>query len=202
MEITDDKKTQIIKAAIRRFSHFGIAKTTMSEIAEDTHLSKANLYYYFPDKISLIEEIAEVILAQTNLEVEEIFSKVTEVEQRLLALSDFKFQYFKKYQLLVQDLHDAHGADPRMQALGEKMFEKERERIALVFEEGIRTGQLVTMDVHASSNLYVSIQRGLMVFHIITSNSFRVIDEALLQSVHILQKQATHVFVNGIIKKL
>lgn len=45
----DLKREAIIEAAIKRFAHFGVGKTTMTEIGNDLSLSKASLYYYFPD---------------------------------------------------------------------------------------------------------------------------------------------------------
>ncbi len=39
----NDKLDAIIEAAIRRFSHFGIQKTNMTEIADDVALSKQAL---------------------------------------------------------------------------------------------------------------------------------------------------------------
>lgn len=50
MIVADKKREQIIEGAIKRFSHFGINKTTMNDIAEDLAVSKPSLYYYFPIK--------------------------------------------------------------------------------------------------------------------------------------------------------
>lgn len=47
------KKNQILDAAYQRFSYYGYAKTTMNDIARDLAMSKALLYYYFPDKSQL-----------------------------------------------------------------------------------------------------------------------------------------------------
>jgi len=49
----DIKKEKILEAAHHRFSHYGYSKTTMNEIAGDIAMSKALLYYYFPDKSEL-----------------------------------------------------------------------------------------------------------------------------------------------------
>jgi len=49
----DIKKEKILEAAHHRFLHYGYSKTTMNEIAADLSLSKALLYYYFPDKSQL-----------------------------------------------------------------------------------------------------------------------------------------------------
>jgi AcrR family transcriptional regulator len=49
----DIKREKILEAAHHRFSHYGYSKTTMNEIAGDISMSKALLYYYFPDKSEL-----------------------------------------------------------------------------------------------------------------------------------------------------
>src|SRR3982750_3995477 len=49
----DVKKEKILEAAYERFLHYGYSKTTMNEIAGDLSMSKALLYYYFPDKSEL-----------------------------------------------------------------------------------------------------------------------------------------------------
>jgi len=49
----DIKREKILEAANQRFLHFGYSKTTMNEIAGDLSMSKALLYYYFPDKSQL-----------------------------------------------------------------------------------------------------------------------------------------------------
>jgi len=49
----DIKREKILEAAHHRFLHYGYSKTTMNEIAGDIAMSKALLYYYFPDKSEL-----------------------------------------------------------------------------------------------------------------------------------------------------
>ena len=49
----DIKREKILEASYQRFLHYGYSKTTMNEIAGDLSLSKALLYYYFPDKSQL-----------------------------------------------------------------------------------------------------------------------------------------------------
>lgn len=49
----DIKKDKILDSAYNRFLHYGYSKTTMNEIAGDVSMSKALLYYYFPDKSQL-----------------------------------------------------------------------------------------------------------------------------------------------------
>lgn len=60
------KKDLIIDAAQKRFSHFGVGKTTMNEIADDLSISKASLYYYFPDKLNLFAAVLQKIIEQVD----------------------------------------------------------------------------------------------------------------------------------------
>src|SRR6187431_1062469 len=63
----DQKKNLIIEAAQKRFAHFGVGKTTMNEIADDLSLSKASLYYYFPDKLNLYAAVLQKIIEAEEL---------------------------------------------------------------------------------------------------------------------------------------
>lgn len=53
----EGKLESIINAAQKRFAHYGLYKTTMTEIATDVGMGKASLYYYFPDKETLFESV-------------------------------------------------------------------------------------------------------------------------------------------------
>src|ERR1700709_589622 len=59
----DVKKEKILEAAYQQFLHYGYSKTTMNEIAGDLSMSKALLYYYFPDKsqvyVAVMRKVAD-----------------------------------------------------------------------------------------------------------------------------------------------
>lgn len=48
------KKTEIVKAAARIFSQYSYHGTTLAEVAVELGVTKQALYYYFPDKQSLL----------------------------------------------------------------------------------------------------------------------------------------------------
>lgn len=104
----DDKRTLLLEAAIKRFSHFGIAKTTLSEIADDAHISKANLYYYFPDKWSIVEAIVDLLISQSSAKFQKVLKKHSSVEQRLQRMLDIRMAYFQKYRLLIRNLSEVN----------------------------------------------------------------------------------------------
>lgn len=64
------KRELILEAAYQRFLHYGYSKTTMNDISGDISLSKALLYYYFPDKSQLYTAVMHRVANQylKNLE--------------------------------------------------------------------------------------------------------------------------------------
>ncbi|HVW13198.1 MAG TPA: TetR/AcrR family transcriptional regulator [Mucilaginibacter sp.] len=60
----DIKKEKILEAAYQQFLHYGYSKTTMNEIAGALSMSKALLYYYFPDKSQLYIAVTRKLAAE------------------------------------------------------------------------------------------------------------------------------------------
>src|SRR5690606_8659371 len=106
MSAVDDKRNLIIEAALKRFSHFGIAKTAMSEIADDLKFSKANLYYYFPDKFSLIEAIAYRMIDESDAVIKKAFDEASGTLDLLTRMLEMKKAYLEKYYMLILNLHE------------------------------------------------------------------------------------------------
>lgn len=69
----NDRKTQIIKAAVKRFSKHGLGKTTLDEIARDLRIGKATIYHYFISKEALFYSSVEWECDQYIEEIKAIF---------------------------------------------------------------------------------------------------------------------------------
>lgn len=108
----DIKREKILEAAHDRFLHYGYSKTTMNEIAGDISMSKALLYYYFPDKSELYVAVMRKLAAEyieslrqhqfTGLE--EIFTFQVNTHHAFMVKNYNFFDYFR---LNEQNLPDA-----------------------------------------------------------------------------------------------
>ena len=79
----DSKIVLILEAARKRFAHYGIAKTTMNEIAADIGMSKASLYYYFPDKERLFVAVVDKDIDEFVEAIEDIIKKPSKASFKL-----------------------------------------------------------------------------------------------------------------------
>lgn len=97
MANADLKRTRILEAATRRFAHFGMAKTTMSEIATDLNFSKALLYYYFPDKNSLYSAVFEYVIDKMVQDIKEKINTCDDFEEIIMYTLDKRVEQINKY---------------------------------------------------------------------------------------------------------
>lgn len=115
----NDRKSQIIKAAVKRFSKHGLGKTTLDEIARDLRIGKATIYHYFKSKDELFYSSIEWESGQLIEEIKLIF------EHEDMPLRDRINSYFnckeiidQKYKLLYELF---------LLLMKEGTFEKEKE---------------------------------------------------------------------------
>src|SRR5690606_21938613 len=98
----DKKRTQILEAATRRFAHFGLTKTTMSEIAKDLSFSKALLYYYFPDKNTLYAAVLEHVMTRSFEQMESELSVIADSQEAVMHMLDKRIEFITKYYTLLE----------------------------------------------------------------------------------------------------
>ena len=54
-----ERKAFILEVAQKLFTKFGLAKTTIEDIAKKAHMGKASIYYYFSNKETIFKEVVE-----------------------------------------------------------------------------------------------------------------------------------------------
>jgi AcrR family transcriptional regulator len=62
----DDQRTRIRTAARRVFAQRGIRGTGLAHVAEAAHMSRSNLYHYYPDKPALLDALVREVLEQED----------------------------------------------------------------------------------------------------------------------------------------
>jgi AcrR family transcriptional regulator len=110
----DIKKDKILDSAYNRFLHYGYSKTTMNEIAGDVSMSKALLYYYFPDKsqlyIAVMRKLANDYLKKLTvntdafLNLEDAFIFQINTQHEFIVTN---YNFFDFFRLNEQNLPDA-----------------------------------------------------------------------------------------------
>lgn len=153
MEKTD-KREQIMEAAIRRFAHFGVQKTTLTEIADDLGMTKQSLMYYFTDKQSIAAAVEIMILDEFFSMVNENLSKTNGLEEALFSLIETKRVFVEKYSML---MHAAKNEGVHNQFHQSESHKKFRERmIAIlidVLNQAMKSGEIKSAHTQEIANV-------------------------------------------------
>lgn len=190
------KKENIIEAAIKRFSHFGVHKTTLAEIADDLAVSKPSLFYYFPDKQSLVAAVEEKIIAEYIEALEKQFGQTTSVEYALKKMIEVRMQFFEKYFMLSDQLESSDaGTTKAFAGVKQKLKEKETALLAKLFENGVQKKELKPMDPVKTGGLLLETLSALA--HCVREKKI-IPDHKVFVDVFAKQKELMHIFYNGL----
>jgi AcrR family transcriptional regulator len=109
----DIKKEKILEAAYLQFLHYGYSKTTMNEIAGALSMSKALLYYYFPDKSHLYIAVTRKLASDYLKILESKIARVTSLKEAFVLQIDThhefivtNYNFFDFFRLNEQNLPD------------------------------------------------------------------------------------------------
>jgi AcrR family transcriptional regulator len=158
------KIEMIIEASQRRFGMFGLEKTSMREIAADLKLSKASLYYYFPDKESLYKAVVEKEQAEFISKISDRISSIYEPEELLLEYANARLSYFRTLLNLSRlRLELYSNLKPSFRETIQKFKEREKEIIKRIFEKGIDSGVFFINDTDQAASLFLDLLKGLRI---------------------------------------
>jgi AcrR family transcriptional regulator len=159
-----DKISNIIEAAQRRFGIYGVEKTSMREVASDLKLSKASLYYYFPDKASLYKAVVEKEQEEFLAKISERILTIEEPEQLLCEYSSARLSYFRTLLNLSRLRLEAYSdLKPVFRETIRIFKEKEKEIVIRIFDKGISIGKFYIIDKDKTASLFLDLLKGLRV---------------------------------------
>ncbi|WP_285060009.1 TetR/AcrR family transcriptional regulator [Pedobacter ginsengisoli] len=197
---TDKKRDVIIEGAIKRFMHYGINKTTMNEIAEDLSVSKPSLYYYFPDKNSLVLGVIDKIFTDYFEIIEKDKSSDISLEDRLGIFIEVKHRFFQKYYML----HLSGGSpdsslnSDELRAHFMKMKKKNEDFHAEIFERAMENGEIAPTDVNKIAELYLESLAGITSLCIMHGNKELFPSKKEMKAMLEKQLSLSKIFIKGL----
>ncbi len=199
MIVADKKREQIIDGAIKRFIHFGINKTTMNDIAEDLSVSKPSLYYYFPDKKSLIIGVIEKVFSDYFETLKKKSNPDHSLEQALFSTIGVRSSFFQKYYMLrisegIPDLLNDEAMKQKLNALREI----ERVFFANVFRLAQQKGEIEHENMDHIAELYLESVVGLTTVCMMETGKDIFPDKKTLNKMTEKQKDLSTIFAKGL----
>ena len=201
MDQQDQKREQIIDAALKRFAHFGLNKTTMNEIAGDLNFSKALLYYYFPDKLSLYAAVLEQVFAEITEAVSKALQDAKTPELAMKIYIEARKGFLEKY-FPILDFNKFLNAEKYqgLKNLLNKSNESEIGHIKNIIQIGVNTGKYKVEDIEYTAKLLFDAILGIRIMYINTAQVQFGIDKDFLNMISNRQKDIMSIFLRGLEK--
>lgn len=184
-QIKDERREQLLLAALKVFSHRGLAATKIGDIAAEAGLSHGLVYHYFKSKEDIFTELARrattgatsVLLAIEKLPLEPL-EKIREITRATLkgidGSADAAYYFFLMIQACVSDAVPAEARE-----LAAKSDEPSQVMLRIV-AEGQAKGQIRQGDQGEYVMTYWAAVQGLAVYKIALGDRFRLPDGSLL----------------------
>jgi AcrR family transcriptional regulator len=188
----------ILTTAQKRFGQYGMAKTTMQEIADDLGISKASIYYYFPDK-------QQLYMAVIESEHDEFLKMVHETLKSLKDPAEMLHKYSAlRRQHIGSMLNLSRISNEEMQGLKSLMADKwkvyhsrEIEVISGILKAGMNKGIFKKREPEEIANLFLDILRNLRL-SIFKQKQFIYLEPEEFETLVLKQELFTEIFINGL----
>jgi AcrR family transcriptional regulator len=161
----ENRKTEIMKTALKLFAKQGFYNTTIADIAKEMGMSVGNMYNYFPSKESLAKEL----LIYTSNRFGEKLKKINEMnistKEKIKKIVDLYFTMAEEEPELVDYFMRVYLSNKEIFANGcEGMlcvsaFVTE---IMIFLEEGVRRKELKNQDFFSAFGLFMGYLGGLV----------------------------------------
>jgi TetR/AcrR family transcriptional regulator len=195
----DRKQEAIIAAAIKRFAHFGVSKTTMSEIAADLAISKASLYYYFPDKLNLYAAVLQTITESGAKADDEELEKLADPFKAVTFFLEKRTDFIIKYHNIIEYVRTFSPANvpEELQPVFTHLKKKELQRLTAVIENGVKTGIFKLSEPKKTAELFFDFLEGFRYSFLLNRPNFFP-DKKQFQSILKKELEFATIFLNGL----
>lgn len=167
-DVSTERRTQIIQAALACFTRKGYVHTTMDDIVAESELSKGTLYWYFKSKDEVFKATIVSLTENVAAESMTIFQSAETATVKLRAgtqmMADFCRDIARYFGLLVEFWSQSERC-------GEEEFYAEiitpyQQMLTAVFETGIQAGEFRQVDADALAWMMISAFDGLAAYSI------------------------------------
>lgn len=174
-----DKTNKILEVAQSMFARFGLAKTSMNEIAAELGISKASLYYYFTDKESIFKEVVRKEQLLFIAQVEDMIARDIPASRQLVLYVKKRTAMFKDFVNLGKlNAETLKSAKPIFSELAVAFRNEELRLVSAIISKGIREQEFSRINISEHAELFVELLQSTRSNFIVKHGSNQIAPEA------------------------
>ncbi len=157
--LKEDRKIQLLTAALGLFARYGFKKTTLEDVAAALGMTKSNIYFYALNKNDLYEKTVAHALQQWRDTVAAAIEQVGDPVGKFKVMVQTSFEYIDQH----EDLQAVLIQDPTIFTLStreDRFYEinqNARQLLRKILETGVAEGKFFAMDIEHVTEFLFSI---------------------------------------------
>jgi AcrR family transcriptional regulator len=189
--IKDERREQILTAALKLFATKGLAATRMSDLSRSTGISQGLVYHYYRSKEELFTSLVDTAIEKMNTAAVNLEKLPLPSNEKIILAVDSLLKGFTEnadtanyYFLITQTaLSNAYPREARNIILTKNHIKYEV--IARIFRQGQEEGTIKTYNANEMATLFFSTMNGLALNKAIYGKDFHMPDKAIILNMFI-----------------
>ncbi len=171
-DVSEERKNQILEAAIAVFARLGFQQTRMDDIAEQAGLSKGALYLYYKSKDAIIAELLKYFFAQEFKRLQGFVEadRQEAVREQLMTLTHqltSVMKWMARLMPIAFEFYAIAGRDKEVRQFLQEYFKAYRTELARLIQRGIERGEFRAVDVEATAITLAALYEGLALLYFV-----------------------------------
>jgi AcrR family transcriptional regulator len=169
----EERRKQIMDAALTCFARKGYHKTTMDDIVAESGLSKGTLYWYFRSKDELFFSLVNSFFLEMRHDIDVITEQHTSASDKLGALGLEFVSFFAEVTEFLNVFFEfwmQSALNEQLNQLFHNMLVQYREEIAGIIYEGIEAGEFQEVDAKQLAWAVMAVYDGLWFYKMLAAD--------------------------------
>lgn len=189
-DVSEERKSQILEAAIEVFARLGFHQSRMEDIAGQAGLSKGALYLYYKSKDAIVSALLRYFFTQefkrlqTFVEADYaggVAEQILELTRQLVQA----MRWITKMMPIAFEFYALAGRDKEVQHFLKQYYQDYCNALARLIERGIEQGEFRPVDAQATATTLVALYEGLALLFFVNSGP-AYWDEQIITSIRLL----------------
>ncbi len=175
-DVSAERKNQILDAALRVFARRGFYKARMDDIAEEAHLSKGTLYWYFRGKDAILQALVDKVFQLVMRDMMRIAADHDRpVPERLRQVARSAEESVGFFEAAMPFMHEIYALATRPGPVRTAMqgyYRRYKAVLADLLAEGMARGELRPHDPAMTAVAFIVQFEGLLLLWVISPEDF------------------------------
>jgi AcrR family transcriptional regulator len=171
-DVSEERKSQILEAAIAVFARLGFQQTRMDDIASQAGLSKGTLYLYYKSKDAVIGALLKYFFTQEFKHLQSFLEAERQepiAEQIILLTRQLAsaMKWMERLMPIAFEFYALAGRDGEVRQFLQQYFKDFRKALARLIQRGIERGEFRAVDAEATAITLAALFEGTALLYFV-----------------------------------